>query len=327
MILIKSIIIVFINLILYKYNYKIASILNIFDKPNNFLKKHSYSIPLTGGFFFLINFLVIVLMSNLNIYFETNYKLYIFLVLCFFIFLVGFFDDKYDIYYIFRIAIFLIIILTLLYFDSDFLISKIIFESLNINYELSYFASIIFTLFSITIFVFSFNMLDGINLQSILYFFSLILFFIVKNVNISFFVFLIIPILFFLYFNNKNKIFLGDSGSYLISFFLSCLIIKNYNFNNFKIEEIFLLMILPGVDLIRVFFNRILIRKNPFAGDLNHIHHLVCSKYSILKSNIMIQFLHLSAITSFFLFNNFLISLLIFFSLYCLLIFVVSVKK
>ena len=52
MILIKSIIIVFINLILYKYNYKIASILNIFDKPNNFLKKHSYSIPLTGGFFF-----------------------------------------------------------------------------------------------------------------------------------------------------------------------------------------------------------------------------------------------------------------------------------
>jgi UDP-GlcNAc:undecaprenyl-phosphate/decaprenyl-phosphate GlcNAc-1-phosphate transferase len=327
MILAGAFLLVLVNLILFKFNYKIAFILNLFDKPNNLLKKHSVPTPLTGGIFFLINIFILILIIDFNIIFETDEKLYIFIISLCLIFLVGFFDDKYNVYYLFRIAKFSAIILMLLYFDDSLLISEVFFESLNIDLKLSHLVSFFFTLFCIMIFIFSLNMLDGINLQSALYFFSLVLFFIIKNVHVMFFVFFIIPILFFLYFNYKNKIFLGDSGSYLIAFLLSCLIIKNYNLNNFKIEEILLLMIFPGIDLIRVFVTRLINQKSPFAGDLNHIHHIVSRKCSIIKSNVLIQFVHLSAIVTFFLFDIFFVSLLIFFSLYFFLILYSKIKK
>ena len=32
-------------------------------------------------------------------------------------------------------------------------------------------------------------------------------------------------------------------------------------------------MMLPGIDMLRLFLERIL-KKNPFKGDRNHLHHL-----------------------------------------------------
>jgi hypothetical protein len=38
-------------------------------------------------------------------------------------------------------------------------------------------------------------------------------------------------------------------------------------------------MILPGMDMIRLFFVRIINKKNPFIGDKNHWHHIISSKF------------------------------------------------
>ena len=43
-------------------------------------------------------------------------------------------------------------------------------------------------------------------------------------------------------------------------------------------------MLVPGIDLIRLFFKRILIKKNPLAPDRFHLHHLLLLKYSYFKS-------------------------------------------
>jgi UDP-GlcNAc:undecaprenyl-phosphate GlcNAc-1-phosphate transferase len=72
----------------------------------------------------------------------------------------------------------------------------------------------------------------------------------------------------------KNKIFMGDGGTLFLGCLISMLVIKNYQAGNFLgIDEIFLLMMLPGLDMFRLFIQRIYNKKKPFVGDREHIHH------------------------------------------------------
>ena len=53
-----------------------------------------------------------------------------------------------------------------------------------------------------------------------------------------------------------------------------------YSKNNLflKSEQIFFLLILPGIDMLRVFIIRILNKKNPFKADSQHLHNLISKK-------------------------------------------------
>ena len=50
-------------------------------------------------------------------------------------------------------------------------------------------------------------------------------------------------------------------------------------------------MMLPGIDLIRLFFKRIVNKKNPLRPDRNHLHHLLIKKFTNIKSLLIMQFL------------------------------------
>ena len=39
-------------------------------------------------------------------------------------------------------------------------------------------------------------------------------------------------------------------------------------------------MFLPGVDMLRLFFERIANKRNPFKADMFHLHHLMMKKFS-----------------------------------------------
>ena len=102
-------------------------------------------------------------------------------------------------------------------------------------------------------------MFDGINLQSSSYsifIFLCILFFYTNTLLIKI---LLIFLVSFSYLNYKNKAFLGDSGSLLIAFVISYIFIKLYNFGfiNYS-DEVVIYMLIPGLDLIRLFIIRIL---------------------------------------------------------------------
>ena len=73
----------------------------------------------------------------------------------------------------------------------------------------------------------------------------------------------------------------------LVSFY----IIKFYNSNVNIVycEEIFLIMLLPGVDMLRLFVMRISKGKNPFYPDNQHIHHLYLKKFSNNLTFFLIQ--------------------------------------
>ena len=99
-----------------------------------------------------------------------------------------------------------------------------------------------------------------------------------------------------LIFNLKNKIFLGNNGAYLISFFIGVFLIKLYNQSLSSIEfgsdRIFLMLMIPGIDMLDCSFFRILNKKNPLSRDQNHLHHYLKksfqrkSFYSLCSSNI-----------------------------------------
>ncbi len=91
----------------------------------------------------------------------------------------------------------------------------------------------------------------------------------------------------FLFFNwHPSKIFMGDTGSLVTGFLLSCVAIQFINsnhmpdpgiplkFNSFVAVALSLLII-PIYDTLRVFLIRIAAGKSPFVPDKKHIHHIL----------------------------------------------------
>ena len=79
-------------------------------------------------------------------------------------------------------------------------------------------------------------------------------------------------ILFIFLMNISNKIFLGDSGIFLLSIILSSSLIYEHNIqkNIIFADEIFFLLLLPGFDLLRLTLKRLLSLKNPFEASEIH---------------------------------------------------------
>jgi UDP-GlcNAc:undecaprenyl-phosphate GlcNAc-1-phosphate transferase len=126
-------------------------------------------------------------------------------------------------------------------------------------------------------------MLDGINLSAGIYA-SLLLVFLYLHQNNIIFIVLITSLLFFLIKNYQNKLFLGNNGSTLLGFILSYFIIDLNRTKIISVEEIFLVMIIPGLDMFRLYIQRIHNKKNPFKADLNHLHHILLKKFNYNKA-------------------------------------------
>ena len=72
-------------------------------------------------------------------------------------------------------------------------------------------------------------MLDGINGQASTYFLFILLIFLMKGLLLFLILAFIIINSFFLFYNFKNRIFLGDSGSLLLAYIIGYIFIKSYN--------------------------------------------------------------------------------------------------
>tara|TARA_Y100000816_G_C25688561_1_gene364347 strand:- start:99 stop:482 length:384 start_codon:yes stop_codon:yes gene_type:complete len=125
-----------------------------------------------------------------------------------------------------------------------------------------------------------------------------------------------------------NKSFLGDSGSLLIAFIIGYFFIKLYNNKLITYtDEVVIYMLLPGVDLIRLFFKRILLKRNPLSSDRFHLHHLLLSKYFFKKTVVILVVLIILPIFMSHLGINNLFVILIFIFVYTSLLFLISKKN
>ena len=135
----------------------------------------------------------------------------------------------------------------------------------------------VFTIICIFTFINALNLFDGIDLQSGSYVLILLLTLGLLNQEIFLF-YLIIPIIIFLILNHKKEIFLEIVAMIVLGFFISYIVIKSYKNSIVFVDEIFIMMMIPGIDMIRLFFVRIQ-RKNPL-GDRNHLHHILVNKFN-----------------------------------------------
>ncbi len=160
----------------------------------------------------------------------------------------------------------------------------------KIPLAVSYFINIILILTIIN----SYNLIDGIDGLAasigITIFSIYTLIFYVIGLYFYFFlsVSLIGVLLAYLRYNisKSDKIFMGDTGSLIIGFSIGLLTLKflsidTLQFENFKflpenrIIVVIAILCIPLFDTFRVFFIRILNKKNPFAPDRNHVHHVL----------------------------------------------------
>ena len=203
------------------------------------------------------------------------------------IFLIGLIDDIINLNYLIRLLSLYLVITIFLWENNSFQINYLFFEFGNdytfIINKISYVITPLFIMLLIN----SLNMADGINGNVGLIFLTyFLLLFNTENNSILLPIFILIPLIIFLLFNLNNKLYLGDSGVYLLSAIISFYTINEYNLNNTNIscERIFLVFMIPGIDMFRLFYERILNKKNPFIGDLKHLHHLLIKNFSLFTS-------------------------------------------
>ena len=294
------IILIFLNLITLKLIFSLSKKYQLYDLPNE-RKLHTQPISYLGGFlFFLSNFAYLLYYKTFI--FESHFLIYnlshIFslIFISSLIFLTGLLDDKVDLSPLKKTIILIILISSSVMIDGDLLISKIKFNFFEQELYLKNF-SFFFTILCIYIFINASNMFDGADLQLGLYFFVIITYLYFKSNYLNIFAPLIIPLIVFLIANFKNICFMGNNGSHFLSYILSIFIIKFYNLGILNtVEEVVIIMLIPGLDLIRLFVNRVLNNKKFFESDLNHIHHILIKSKNKYVVQLIILIFNISPI-------------------------------
>ncbi|MCQ2973759.1 MAG: undecaprenyl/decaprenyl-phosphate alpha-N-acetylglucosaminyl 1-phosphate transferase [Bacteroidales bacterium] len=157
--------------------------------------------------------------------------------------------------------------------------------------QIPYFVSIIISIVMVVGVVNAFNLIDGIDgLAGLLAVSSSILFsiwFYFENnfticISTACFVGAILGFLRFNLFSEKNKLFMGDTGSQLVGLYsivLAILFIEansNTDVNNMVLGSpivAFAVLSVPIFDVLRVMFIRLVLKRSIFSPDNNHIHY------------------------------------------------------
>jgi len=196
------------------------------------------------------------------------------------------YDDKFNLSANKKFIFSSIIIFTFLILDSSLIITELRFSISDNAIPLHDFG-IYFTLFCLLLLINAINMFDGMNLQVGLYFLIFLTFFILNSFLSVLVVSLMIPLLFFLFLNKTGKIFLGDSGSLICGILMGLIIIKTYNLNyQIYCDQIFLMLAIPGIDMLRLSIERLLKGKSIFEPDNKHIHHIMLKKVNFITASI-----------------------------------------
>jgi len=296
------------SFIIFFLSAKISYKLKLLDFPNN-RKIHKEPTVYTGGI--AISFILIFAVQLLDV---LSPDLALIISISFLISIVGVVDDKYHLNTGGKLSLQIIPIFYLIVFGNFFLSNIGNYNYFNL--DLGTFA-LPFTLLSVLFLTNAFNYFDGLDgtLSFSVISVLCILFFLYPNQNFHLFlIILILPISIFLCFNfslfKLPKIFLGDSGSLLLGFIVSFLLI--YMANQRVVHPILLAwsVVIFVYEFLSV--NLIRLKKNQslFKAGQDHLHHILLKKNkSIFITNSLIflfnSFLFYLGYISFFVFNPF----------------------
>lgn len=277
--------IILITILGFKSKY-LGELSHLMDFPEKG-KIHIKPIPLLGGP------LIFLSLSLYMIFYEYPNKEYFLYFYSTIFFLIGLLDDKKNLKPYLRIFLILIFSIILLQLDNSFIIEKIYFKDFDKSYYFGVY-KIPVTLTCMLLLYISMNMQDGINgLVIITCIIALIIFkLLILNTYLSFIDLTLLTVLIILlYFNYNSYLFLGNSGTSLLSgYFIYTLITNNY-YQNIDVWLVISLLLIPGLDMVRLFFARVSISQSPLQRDTLHLHHILLHKFKLLQSLIIYIFL------------------------------------
>jgi UDP-GlcNAc:undecaprenyl-phosphate GlcNAc-1-phosphate transferase len=277
--------------LLNKYRQKIGKKTKLIDRPDKIRKFHKKTIPLLGGIMIFNSY---ILINFYLIFFEELTKISLIIFLCSLCCLVlGLIDDVKKFSYKCKFFILIIIFFLFISLDQNLQINKIYFLALNKEFHLNY-LSIPFTILCLLLLINAINLIDGIDglcilISAIFLIWLMNTFKSTEHLHIV----VIISLIYILYLNLKKNIFLGDSGSLFLGCLIGLNVVLNYNKEiskiHYPVENIFIALMLPGLDMLRVFAIRIFNNKNPFLPDRTHLHYLLLD-YGFSPIKILIIF-------------------------------------
>lgn len=322
--------------LIYKFKSKISNFFHLVDFPNSKRKIHSEPTPLLGGLFIFI--LIGLYLYQYNSQIPAREFVSLFSLIIFF-FIVGLIDDVFNLNSYFRLIILSLATFFSLSNSNFFLISDLRLINVDHIYFLdqtyiiinSKIAALFLTTLCIMLLVNALNLADGINglsammITSWLLYIKIFLFNDFSPLGTSGFIILIL-ISFYIY---KGKFFMGDYGVTVGGLFVGLTAIAAYNFqdinsNTIFVEELCLLFIVPGIDMFRLFTERLIKRKDPFSADNNHLHHILLKKFSLNKTLIIYFLISFFPILIFKFFN---VNALIIIALYLIVFFSILSTK
>jgi len=255
------------NVVLKKFNILIDQT-NV-SNHKSLVNEHK-TIPLSGG---LVFFLILIF------FLPENYKYLN--ILFFFIFLTGLLSDLNILHSPILRIIFQITIITLYLLLFDNFVSSIRIDFFD-NLLNVFFIKLLFTLFCILVLINGTNFTDGVNTLVIGYFilvFSNILY--LSNItelhlDKLFVSTCLISLLVIYIFNFFGKMFLGDGGSYLISFVAGIILIKFSN-DNYLVSPYYVMALLwyPAYENLFSIIRKKILKKTPSTPDNKHLHQLI----------------------------------------------------
>jgi UDP-GlcNAc:undecaprenyl-phosphate/decaprenyl-phosphate GlcNAc-1-phosphate transferase len=258
--------------------FRSIDLLDIPDKR----KIHSISTPSLGGIAIFIGIVFSLIISATLVDLSTQKYLLGGVLL---IFLLGVRDDLSSLQARHKLVVQIFAAFLVVYFGNTKIDG---FGGLFGIDSFPWYFSEIFTVFVIVVMTNAFNLIDGIDglAGSIVLMISLFFGWIFLSsgliVEAGFSLAIAGGILAFLLYNwYPSKVFMGDTGSMMLGFMLTALLINfiniPYEISNFSapVSVCLALFLLPVYDTMRVFIIRFLSGKSPLAPDRNHIHHVL----------------------------------------------------
>ena len=161
----------------------------------------------------------------------------------------------------------------------------------------------LFVIFCIVILINGSNFFDGLNTLNTGYFLFITLiinYLILENIifvnEVYIYKYLTFILLFLYILNFINKIFLGDSGSYLLGFFFSVLLINLYATNN-HISPFYIVLLVwyPSYENLFSIIRKKIFNRSSMKPDSNHLHQLV---FFFIKKKLMIKTLYANLLSA-----------------------------
>ena len=269
----------------------------IVDEPGDERRIHKVTTPRMGGIVIIVTTLIMLFSFYVNL---NDARLFIVGLLI--ITIIGVIDDVIGLRYSYKFA-FQLLVAAIIMFDLDLVNTNLVLFTIPLPPFLSDIILLLFIIGTIN----SINLMDGLDglvsgysIPKFLVFLGLAI------INQDYFINILLVALigsiigFLKYNSNPASIFIGDTGSLSIGYFLvySILKVSTYKYHlddTLNLTFAIIILSVPILDTLKVMLLRLANDNNPFTPDKTHLHHLLFGQN--LKQKTVVFVIHLFSLT------------------------------